>query len=102
MRRVVDGWEGASCAPGGDPAGWAPGGTGRGDDLDWWFRATVDAPASGTRLVFEGLATLSEVFVDAEPVAAGESMWLPVEVPLAPGPHGVTVRCRALAPELAR
>jgi beta-mannosidase len=75
------------------------------DGRDWWLRTrfTVE-PGDGT-LVLDGVATLADVYLDGEPVAHSESMFVPIRVPLdgvAPGTdHELRVCCRALAPRLA-
>jgi beta-mannosidase len=80
--------------------GWTPGRTAFGDDIDAVFTTSLEAPTDGI-LCFDGIATLSSVFVDGRETARSSSMWTPVEVPLAAGKHEIEVRCRALAPELA-
>jgi beta-mannosidase len=80
--------------------GWTPGRTAFGDAVDAAFATSFEAPVAGT-LRFDGIATLSTVFVDGSPAAQSSSMWVPVEVPLAAGRHEIEVRCRALAPGLA-
>jgi beta-mannosidase len=79
--------------------GWTPGRVAFGDDIDATFATEFEAPIDGA-LRFDGIATLATVFVDGAPVAESRSMWVPVEVPIAAGPHRIEVRCRALAPEL--
>ncbi|MDX6666183.1 MAG: beta-mannosidase, partial [Solirubrobacteraceae bacterium] len=116
---MLDGWRAARVSPGGAPGDgdWVPAvvpGTvadafADAEDLDeheWWFRATFDADgAAPLRLVLDGVATLADVFVDDDVVAASVSMFLAQRVELgvlAAGAHVLDIRCRALAPELAR
>lgn len=79
--------------------GWTPGRIAFGDDIDATFATDFDAPLDGM-LRFDGIATLATIVVDGESVAESRSMWVPVEVPIAAGPHRIEVCCRALAPEL--
>jgi len=67
--------------------GWTPGRTAFGDDVDAAFATSFEAPVAGT-LRFDGIATLSTVFVDGSPAAQSSSMWVPVEVPLAGSGRG--------------
>ena len=60
------------------------------DDFDWWHRATVEADVP-ICIEFEGLTFPATVFVDGSPVAACESMFLPVRVDLERGRHEVCV-----------
>lgn len=74
---------------------------------DWWFRARFareGLSAGPVRLRFEGLATLCEAWLDAEPLLRSEAMFTPVEVERpAPPAEGATLwlRFRALGPALA-
>ena len=123
---LTDGWE-ACATPAGAPdpgdgglTGWLPAvvpGTaaaalaaaglpvdGRAlDGEDWWFRRHLPervTDGADEVVVLEGVATLADVFLDDVPVLAGESMYLRHEVPRGDA-AGITIRCRALAPELA-
>jgi len=73
------------------------------DDLDWWWRTTVRVDEPGAyRLRLDGVATVSDVWVDGSHVAASSSMFRPVsgDAGLSAGDHVVVVRCEALAPLL--
>ncbi|MEV1133874.1 glycoside hydrolase family 2 protein [Rhodococcus coprophilus] len=53
------------------------------DASDWWFVTDVATTGIGPwRLSFDGLATLSEVWVGPERVASSDSMFLPIDVVL--------------------
>ncbi|MFC7446477.1 glycosyl hydrolase 2 galactose-binding domain-containing protein [Rhodococcus daqingensis] len=70
---------------------------GRGyDDTDWWFvaRVPVDGAEGPLRLEADGLATLSEVWVDGSLRAAGESMFAPLAVDIPDHADTVTVALR--------
>ncbi len=79
--------------------GWTPDRVAFGDDVDANFATSFDAPVDGI-LRFDGIATLATILLDGAVVANSRSMWVPIEVPMAAGPHTIEVRCRALAPEL--
>lgn len=69
------------------------------DRQDWWYRTTATVPAAGRwHLVAEGLATVAEVWVGDEQVAATRSMWRPcrAEVELAAGTVVIAIRLAAL------
>jgi beta-mannosidase len=80
------------------------------DGCDWWFRTSFEAQAPGMgeelALVFEGIATVSEVYLNGTRVLASESMFASHTVPV---PGSLTARvsnelaicCRALTPLLA-
>ena len=71
------------------------------DGRDWWFRTRFTASAGDT-LVFEGLATVAEVFLDGDLVARSESMFVPLRVELdRGGERELRICCRALARLLA-
>ncbi|MDQ6822657.1 MAG: glycoside hydrolase family 2 protein [Actinomycetota bacterium] len=126
MIDLVEGWKVAPSPPGecasptdvnalhwrpaqvpGTAAG-AVGADGRDFDAeDWWFRCAFTVPAafSGHDLALEldGIATVSEVFLDGELIHASSSMWESHVVALdraagAPGEHELTIACRALKP----
>src|SRR5581483_2451019 len=101
----VEGWQAAASAPGEcpDPSGlealewldarvpgtaaavlahagqWRPGEPHDFDAEDWWFTAELPpiGPGEGDELVLrlDGIATVHEVFLDDEPIAAGQSMF---------------------------
>jgi beta-mannosidase len=56
----------------------AEAGTDRGDldESDYWFRTRFQAPAAPWSLGFDGLATLSDVWVDGEHVLSGDNMFV--------------------------
>lgn len=53
------------------------------DRDDWWYRVRFHAPSAPrgvrTRLRFEGLATLAEVWLNGEPLARSRNMFVPLE-----------------------
>ncbi|MBV8762379.1 MAG: glycoside hydrolase family 2 protein [Deltaproteobacteria bacterium] len=69
------------------------------DAEDWWWRVSLGG-ASGT-LAIDGIATLWDAWIDGELVGRGDSMWRRLTVSL-DGAKELVVRCRALAPELAK
>jgi beta-mannosidase len=128
-----DGWQVASCAPGAhsDPASlaeltwlparvpgtaagalrdaghWRPGDARDLDAEDWWFRTRFAAPpASGDErvtLALDGVATVSQVFLNGVEVLAGETMFAAREADVGAalrGDNELAIRCRALAPLL--
>lgn len=73
------------------------------DNLDWWWRTTVLVEEPGAyRLHLDGVATVSEVWVDGGPVASSTSMFQAFsgDLGLAAGEHTVVLRCAALTPLL--
>ncbi len=79
------------------------------DAQDWWFRTTFEAtpPGPGEEVVLglDGLATLAEVFLNGEPVLAGESMFARhlIDVGSLLAAHNeLAIRFGPLAPELDR
>ncbi|WP_315771485.1 glycosyl hydrolase 2 galactose-binding domain-containing protein [Rhodococcoides kroppenstedtii] len=75
------------------------------DGADWWFETELTVPDVPGRLVFDGLATVSEVWVDGVLRASSTSMFVPVVVDvadLAGRTVAVAVCCRALSPHLRR
>ncbi|HZU61440.1 MAG TPA: hypothetical protein VE983_10765, partial [Solirubrobacteraceae bacterium] len=127
MSELVDSWEVAGSPPGqcGGPAetgglDWRPArvpGTAAGaigpdgrdfDAEDWWFRTRFSAPtlAEGERLVLEldGIATVSEVYLNDEPLLESSSMWTAHSIDvtdLVRADNQLMIACRALAPLLA-
>jgi beta-mannosidase len=71
------------------------------DDDDHWFRTQIRVDGPAPTLVFKGLATICDLFVDGKPAARSESMFLECRLPMAPGTHEVAVCARALTPVLA-
>ncbi|MBL8587687.1 MAG: glycoside hydrolase family 2 protein, partial [Methylobacteriaceae bacterium] len=71
------------------------------DGFDHWYRAEV--VADGTRrLVFHGLATLAEIFVDGAHVARSDSMFTPLAIEVAArGRLRIDIVFRAMGPKLA-
>ncbi|CAM2912091.1 hypothetical protein [Skermania piniformis] len=65
------------------------------DAYDWWLRTTLDLPAPA-RLEFAGLTVPATVFVDRAPVAAAESMFLPLTVAVPAGRTEVCLRFGSL------
>jgi beta-mannosidase len=76
------------------------------DGADWWFRCRFEAPADtgpdGWILELDGVATLSDVWLDGGHLGRTESMFAAVRRPvaLAPGAHELVIRCAALDPVL--
>ncbi len=73
------------------------------DAEDFWWRCRFRTDPGNAVLGFDGLATLAEVWLDGELVLSSDNMFRSHEVPVTlRGEHELLVRCRALAPELAR
>jgi beta-mannosidase len=72
------------------------------DRFDWWFRCELPAmgDVDATRLRFEGLASLVDVWVDGQAVLGARNMHRAYVVSLPGSPHELVLRCAALAPEL--
>jgi beta-mannosidase len=72
------------------------------DQQDWWWQTVLPA-AQESRLVLDGVATVSEVWIGEEPVHHGRSMFVAAELTLDEVPAGtvLSICCRALAPLLA-
>ena len=124
---LVDGWEVAATPPGAcrgpgdlEGLGWraarvpgtaaaAVGAEGRDFDAeDWWFRtrfAGGDEPAAGEFVLeLDGIATVSEVYLNGELVLESTSMWAEHAVPVTGrvrAENELVIACRALAPLLA-
>ncbi len=88
---------------------WRPGETLDLDAGDWWFRTRFPAePAAAGEdvvLVLEGIATVSEVFLNGERVLESDSMFVSHELDVGERlreENELAIRCRALAPLLAR
>jgi beta-mannosidase len=78
------------------------------DGRDWWFRTSFEAQAPGPgeelALVFEGIATVSEVYLNGTRVLASESMFASHTVAVGPqllATNELAICCRALTPLLA-
>jgi beta-mannosidase len=124
---LTEGWEVASAAPGVvDPCGdltgldWRParvpgtaasavGSDGRDFDAeDWLFRTRFPAPpddSSTVLLELDGVATVSEVYLNRELVLESESMWAAHAVDVGDRlkeRNELLIVCRALTPLLAR
>ncbi len=71
------------------------------DDFDVWYTCEfdADAPAPGeqTRLVFEGLATLAEVWLNGEPILQSDNMFLRHEVDVSGHLQGRNTLCLRFA-----
>jgi beta-mannosidase len=95
----VTAWEAQATPPGEKPdeRRWADAEASvgrRSDGEDWWFRASLPkVDAAETALVFGGLATLAEVWVDGEARFQSDNMFVQRETPAG---AEVRVRCRAL------
>ncbi len=126
MTELVEGWEVAASPPGAckDPGGlaglvWCPmrvpgtaaaavGAGGRDFDADdWWFRtrfALLQAPV-GEQIVLEldGIATVSEVYLNGERVLESSSMWAAHAIEVTDRvstENELVIVCRALGPLL--
>jgi beta-mannosidase len=76
------------------------------DGEDWWFRSRFSGPDGDPgpwRLVFEGVATIADVFLNGEHVAHHENMFRAFSTTVRPaqGTNVLVVRCRSLTPVLA-
>jgi len=123
---LSDGWQAAASAPGNHADASGLGGLawadvdipGRGndahradaspDDRDWWFRVGFElaAPSATEQivLVFEGLATVAEVYLNGELILQSDSMFAAsaVDVGAFVGhDNELVICCRALTPLLA-
>ncbi len=123
-----EGWELAVSPPGAcaDPAeaaklNWRParvpgtaaaavGADGRDFDAeDWWFRVPFEAPSVGGGeqliLALDGIATVSEVFLNDEPLLSSSSMWEAHRTDVTGrlrAENELMIACRALKPLLAK
>ena len=75
------------------------------DAFDWWFRCTFDDTEhlQTAEIIFQGIATLADVWVNGHHVATSDNMFREVrirDVALHERDNEVVVRCRALRPEL--
>jgi beta-mannosidase len=123
---IVEGWEVAPSPPGAyatpdelKDMDWRParvpgtaavavGADGRDFDAeDWWFRCRFAVPAGwvghALALELDGIATVSEAFLDGELILTSSSMWeshvAELTGALSPaGEHELVIACRALGP----
>ncbi|HET8899138.1 MAG TPA: hypothetical protein VFN09_10240 [Rhodanobacteraceae bacterium] len=74
------------------------------DRDDVWWQLDFEAAPGAAVLGFDGLATLAEVWLDGALILASDNMFRAHRVPveLTGTSHRLTIRCRALAPELKR
>lgn len=73
-------------------------------EREWWWHAPLDLAESGGELVFEGLDTFAEVFVDGVPLGRADNMFRTWRFDLrdvAAGRHDLTVRFRPTAEVVA-
>ncbi|WP_020180155.1 hypothetical protein [Methylopila sp. M107] len=71
------------------------------DGQDHWLRTTLDTPLNGA-ISFEGLAVVSDVFVDGDLRATSSWMFEPVEIGVdLPAGAEIAICFRALGPKLA-
>jgi beta-mannosidase len=69
-------------------------------DRDHWFVCRIEGEGR-RRLVFDGLATFAEVFLDGRPILESRSMFLPAAVDVdLDGEHELAIVFRALGPRL--
>ncbi len=61
---------------------------------DWWYRCVF--VASGERLMFDGLATVAEIWLDGVLAARSANMFRAVTVPLCPGEHELALAFRSI------
>ncbi len=61
---------------------------------DWWYRCRF--VASGERLVFDGLATVAEIWLDGVLVARSANMFRALAIPLSPGEHELAIALRSI------
>jgi len=81
------------------------------EERDWWYRFALPSVVAGDderlRLVFEGLDTYADVYLDGAPVGSSRNMFRPLEIDVSDrlggdGPHDVLVRFRAPLGEIDR
>jgi beta-mannosidase len=72
------------------------------DALDFWYRGRLTVPEGSWQLQFDGLATLSEVYLDGKPVAASTSMFVPVRIDVPAGEITVDIAFRSLDAHLSK
>lgn len=70
------------------------------DADDWWFKSTLPAvelaPGDELALHLDGIATVSDVWLDGKPLLESDSMWKSHVRTLPSGGGELVVRCRAL------
>lgn len=68
-------------------------------ERDWLWRLDFEIGAHESRrsmaLCLDGLDTIARVWLDGQPIARSENMFVPLRLPLAlaPGPHRLVIRC---------
>lgn len=68
---------------------------------DYWYLASVQHQAGPARLVFDGLATIADVFVNGRPVLSSLSQFVRHEVPVTlTGSDEIAICFRALKPHI--
>ncbi|OZG29180.1 glycosyl hydrolase [Williamsia sp. 1138] len=70
------------------------------DARDWWFQTSLSSSTPRT-IAFEGVTAPATVFIDGQPVATVESMFLPVLVDVPAGRHQLSVLFPSLDRALA-
>ena len=73
------------------------------DGSDWWFRTRAECRAGPHQLQLDGIATVSDVWVNGRRVLHSDSMFArhQLGLELAGGAVDIAIRCAALAPLLA-
>ncbi|MGE7370613.1 glycosyl hydrolase 2 galactose-binding domain-containing protein [Neorhizobium sp. NPDC001467] len=73
------------------------------EDLDAWYRCTLDEPAGDALLRFAGLATIAEVYLNGALILTSESMFEAHDVPVTlHGKDRLAICFRAIGPHLAK
>ncbi|MDH7797284.1 MULTISPECIES: glycoside hydrolase family 2 protein [unclassified Beijerinckia] len=71
-------------------------------DCDAWYQATLAGPGE-VRLVFEGLATFAEIWLDDVKLASSANMFRPLELTVTlTGHHRLSFVCRSLSRRLSQ
>jgi beta-mannosidase len=65
------------------------------DGRDWWYATTLSSPHEEW-IDFAGMTAPATIFLDNDPVAEADSMFLPVSVPVPPGEHNLVIHFPAL------
>ena len=65
---------------------------------DWWYRCTFDDPGGAELIVFDGLATLAEVWLNGAPILQSQNMFRHhrVAVTLQPSGNELVIAFRSL------